>query len=145
MGRRDCLSIRSDPALFGEARRWLSGIALREGFTENAVRELCLALNEACASAHRHSYGGRVDGQVELEVEIAEGVLRLTVRDFGASFEPSHYEPPREPGRGLGGYGVPLMRSVMDEVDYRRTSVGTCVVLVKRKNGPSGGSGEASG
>jgi serine/threonine-protein kinase RsbW len=134
----EALTIRSDPARFREARLWIAEIAARNGFTEADAHDLSLALNEACANAHAHAYRGRTDGRIDLRVEAGPGHVRLTVRDYGIPFDPSKYAPPDLDRAREGGYGVYLIRKLMDEVEYRNTGVGTCVVMDKRRRASAG-------
>jgi serine/threonine-protein kinase RsbW len=129
----EALTIRSDPARFRDARLWISEIARRNGFTEAEAHELSLALNEACANAHAHAYEGRTDGRIDLRVEAASDRVRLTIRDYGVPFDPKTYAPPDLKQAREGGYGVYLIRKLMDRVEYQSTAAGTCVVMDKRR------------
>ena len=132
-GTLEALTIQSDPARFREARLWIASIARRNGFTEADVHDLSLALNEACANAHVHAYGGRTDGKIDLRVEAGMDRVRLTIRDYGVPFDPSCYAPPELAQAREGGYGVYLITKLMDRVEYRRTGIGTCVVMDKSR------------
>lgn len=127
------LTIESDPIRFREARLWIAAIARRNGFTEVEAHELSLALNEACANAHAHAYGGRTDGRIDLRVEAGSDRVRLTIRDYGIAFDPKRYTPPELTEAREGGYGVYLISKLMDKVEYQNTGVGTCVVMDKRR------------
>lgn len=127
------LTIQSDPMRFREARLWIAAIAKRSGFSEAEAHDLALALNEACANAHAHAYEGRTDGRIDLQVEAAQDRVRLTVRDYGATFDRDAYQPPELTEAREGGYGVYLMSKLMDRVEYTNTGVGTCVVMDKRR------------
>lgn len=141
----ETLSIRSDPDQIASARKWADGVALRAGLDEKQRHELTVALSEVCANAHMHAYSGRVDGRIDLAAEAADGVVRLTVRDYGVAFDPetprtAQREEPRD-----GGYGLFLIRGLIDRVEYSNTGAGTQVVLIKSRV-PAGsvGSGPAS-
>jgi len=132
-GRFEALSIRSDPMKIRDARRWLASIADEEGFCEDATRELAVALSEACANVHRHAYSGRSDGRIDVEVEVQADTMRVSVRDYGATFDPDSCEPPDLDHPGEAGYGIFLMKSLMDHVEYVDIGVGTRVVLIKSR------------
>jgi serine/threonine-protein kinase RsbW len=129
--RFEALSIRSDPMKIRDARRWLASIAEQEGFCEDATREVAVALSEACANVHRHAYSGRSDGRIDVEVEVLRETMRVSVRDYGETFDPSSCPLPNLARPGEGGYGIFLMKSLMDHVEYVTTGVGTRVVMVK--------------
>ncbi len=131
--RLEALSIRSDPARIRDARGWISKIARSAGFTEGETHDLAVALSEICSNSYRHSYGGRTDGRIDLEAELENGTLRLTVRDYGAAFDETERDAPHPPELAESGYGLFLIRSLTDEVQYTRMGVGTRVVLVKQR------------
>lgn len=132
--RLEVLSIRSDPARFRDVRGWLERIARAAGLDARQAHETALALNEVCANVHRHAYAGSRDGRIDLSAESdpATGTLRLTVRDYGQPFDVEAVpEPSAEPQEG--GYGVFLIRSLMDRVEFTNMGIGTRVVLVKTR------------
>jgi serine/threonine-protein kinase RsbW len=136
--RLEVLSVRSDPARFREVRGWLERIARAAGLDARAAQETALAVNEVCANVHRHAYGGDRDGRIDLSAESdpVSGTLRLTVRDYGTPFDASDLKSP-EPESAMepqeGGYGVFLIRSLMDRVEFTNMGIGTRVVLVKTR------------
>jgi anti-sigma regulatory factor (Ser/Thr protein kinase) len=129
----DALSIRSDPARIRDARRWVAAIARSAGFSEGETHELAVALNEACSNSHRHAYGGRTDGRIDLEAEVQDGRLSLTIRDYGAGFDAAKHRAPLPPEPAEGGYGLFLIRRLADDVEFTNMGVGTRVVLVKHR------------
>ena len=134
MPELEVLSIPSDPARFREVRAWLLEIARSAGLDGGQAQETALAVNEVCANIHRHAYAGKTDGRIDLsaETDAAKGTLRLTVRDYGFSFDAEAVPPPSaEPQEG--GYGVFLIRSLMDRVEFTNMGIGTRVVLVKHR------------
>lgn len=138
MSELEVMSIRSDPERFRDVRAWLLARARAAGLSGSQAQDAALAVNEVCANIHRHAYGGKRDGRIDLsaEADAAAGTLRLTVRDYGISFDVHAVPlPPAEPQEG--GYGVFLIRSLMDEVEFTNMGIGTRVVLVK--NGKAAG------
>ena len=138
MSELEVMSIPSAPERFREVRSWLLARARAAGLGGNEAQDVALAVNEVCANIHRHAYAGKRDGRIDLsaEADAATASLRLTVRDYGVSFDVSSVPPPSgEPQEG--GYGVFLIRSLMDRVEFTNMGIGTRVVLVK--NGKSAG------
>lgn len=133
------LSISSHPRELRTIRRWVAGIAIAEGLEPSEAREVAAAVNEACANVHRHAYDERDDGRLDLEVEAGDDGLRISVRDYGAPFDPRTYVEPDLDRPREGGYGVFLMRAWMDAVEYRDAPGGTRVVLTRKRRGTSRG------
>lgn len=102
-----------------------------------AVAALQLAVDEACNNIIEHGYAGRGDGTIDLSCEADAGSLRVTIVDHGRAFSPETIAPAdttsgwRE--RPLGGLGWHLIRSSVDDVDYRPDPAhGNRLTLVKR-------------
>lgn len=91
-----------------------------------------LAVDEALANVITHAYGNDRSGKVELAIEIAPRRLTICIRDWGASYDPKKV---REPDFGRPeerGYGLYLIRKLMDEVDYTpNAQTGNQATLVK--------------
>lgn len=130
--------IPSDPVLFRSIRDWLAAKARKEGFDEREALELSVAVNEACANIHRHAYFGREDGEIEFQLEIQAGKFSLRIRDFGKPFRPEAVEIPDFEQPSEGGYGLFLIRELMDEVEYIRKDTGTELRMTKCRHGGHG-------
>jgi PAS domain S-box-containing protein len=103
----------------GALRRWLR--ECEAGDDESY--EIILACNEAFANSVEHAYGPG-DASVEVEAALAEGIVSVTVRDFG------RWRAPRGDHRGRG---LSLMESVMDSVTVRtHPDEGTEVQMTRR-------------
>ena len=139
------LRIASDPALFREARAWLAAIASGAGFDSGEVHDVNLALSEACANAHRHAYAGRRDGVIEIDASWDLEALRIRVRDHGVRFDPEAWRPPDLDDPTEGGYGVFLIRNLMDDVRFRDEGSGMEVVMTKRLRRTGSGRAVAAG
>ena len=128
----EVMTIPSDPERFREVRTWLLEIARTAGLPGPQAQDAALAVNEICANIHRHAYAGNRHGRIDLtaEADALAGTLRLTVRDYGATFDARAVPPP---GAHLqeGGYGVYLIKRLMDAVEWTNMGIGTRVVLIK--------------
>jgi len=98
----------------------------------NFVREHCtneqqeidimLTLQEALANAILHGCRGDAAKLVHCTVEISPAAIEFTVRDPGPGFDTANPTDIADDGTNLTehGRGIHLMRSLMDEVTYRR-------------------------
>lgn len=96
--------------------------------------DLRLAVDEAVTNIITHGYGGAGDIELELERRGTDLVIRLC--DQAPSFDPAlapaaDLRPPSERD-GPGGFGVYLMKSVMDEISHRATDTGNELTMIKR-------------
>ncbi len=102
---------------------------------ERRIDDLRLATSEACANAlDAQSATGSTD-PVLATIELGDDHVAVTVVDHAGGFDvgqvapiPSVTDPSRL--RHERGLGIPLMRSLVDEVTFTRTSDGTAVRLL---------------
>ncbi len=136
------LTIPSATRHLSEVRRFVGERAAAAGLSERAVGEVTLAVDEACANAIEHAYGGRDDGTVTVETRHEAARFRVVIRHTGVPFDASRYQPvgveEAAKKRRAGGFGVSLMRRLMDEVAYRERGGVSEVHLVKLLNGEGG-------
>jgi len=98
--------------------RWLRD----SGIADADRNDVLIACGEACANAVRHAYPVR-PGVMELEARLSQETVSITVRDHGRWRIPVH--------RG-GGWGLQLMRGLMDSVELVSTDDGTEVTMLRR-------------
>ncbi len=102
---------------------------------EQAVYNLQLAVQEACANIVDHAYP-HGEGRFGLTFTLMDEPLRLVVelRDVGRTFDPTLVPAPTMNSEVLQvrGYGVFLMRQIMDEVQYESHSGENCLRMTKQ-------------
>jgi serine/threonine-protein kinase RsbW len=112
------------------ARLSVAAVASRLNFSIDEIEDIKLAVAEACTNAIQHAHGSPY---IEIKCEAASGGLRLSVRDYGRGTHPEHIRSRELNDERVGGLGVFLIRSLMDEVDYDvHPDQGTLLVMVKR-------------
>ncbi len=101
-------------------REFVVGIARRYGFKDDAISEIELAVDEACANVIKHAY--RYDDQhnIDITVETNSTKIAITISDQGLGFNPERLESPQQrlQKHARGGLGIALIRKVMDEVSF---------------------------
>ncbi len=128
------LIIESTLDAIAEARHWLADVADQAGFTPQEVSELKLVLTEACSNIVRHAYGGEKGHEIVLSLSIDEDELTLTIRDFGRKFDLTRYQEPDLDVPHEGGYGIYIIETLMDSVEYDTSpQTGTILSIIKRK------------
>jgi serine/threonine-protein kinase RsbW len=120
-------------------RQFVSAKAQEFGFSEAVVHTIALAVDEACSNLIRHSY--HLDVSKELVVDVrAEGeLLIIEILDSGAAFNPINVPTPDlkqfAAQHRKGGFGVHIIRMVMDGVEYVPANSAqplNCLKLVKK-------------
>lgn len=113
-----CASIEDIPLAIDLAAR----SARAAGLDEQAVYEVQVAVDEACANVVEHAYAGREPGPIEVSCRSDGQVFTIRIRDWGNCFEPNEIKDPDVTApleeRTLGGLGLFLMRQYMDQVEY---------------------------
>lgn len=103
---------------------------------EHFAYDLKLAVDEACTNIITHGYAGMNPGSIILCLELEPQEVRVTITDFGHSFEPTEQPAPDvEAGledRPMGGFGLFFIYQTMDDVDYEADVCGNRLMLVKR-------------
>ncbi|HEX5138531.1 MAG TPA: SpoIIE family protein phosphatase [Planctomycetota bacterium] len=138
---RLALEVENVPGSLAQVRRFVSEVSSAIPgcpFHDEHVAELHLALTEAASNVFDHAYHGGA-GTLRLEALWNESELRFRLLDRGTAFDPAMAKPPRFDGTTDGGFGVYIIREIMDVFDYTRGDGGTNVLeLVKRFPGKEG-------
>ncbi len=83
-------------------------------------RDVELAVQEMGSNAVLHAYRGRSDGWLRFEFSLDDGGVTVVLTDGGRAFVPAD-APELYPGDvRVRGYGLHLLRRLVDEVEYRR-------------------------
>ena len=116
------------------------------GVTEEILYDVQLAVDEACTNIVSHGYAGLDPGSIILDLEVEPDQLRVTLTDFGHSFEPGSAPVPDVGApieeRELGGFGLFFIQQSVDEMDYQVTEDGNKMRLIKYLTKPVGGENE---
>lgn len=117
------------------ARMAACALASQLGFTYDIIKDIELAVGEACANAVEH-VSDEAGDEIVVRFSADSTQLVVEVQDHGQGFDPDRaaQESPAD-WDDPGGLGLVVIREVMDElaVDCDPTS-GTCVRMVKRRS-----------
>jgi serine/threonine-protein kinase RsbW/sigma-B regulation protein RsbU (phosphoserine phosphatase) len=97
---------------------------------------ITLAVEEAVVNIIVHGYGGAADQLCEVRLARDDDAVRITVSDEAPPFDPLTQPPPDTTAplerRQDGGLGIYFVRTLMDDVRYRREGSRNILVLTKR-------------
>ena len=103
---------------------------------ERDLQALSLALDEVVTNTISYGYDDQAPHEIRVRLTLADGRLSAEVVDDGRPFNPLTAPPPDLTGtvdeRPVGGLGVHLVRSLMEQVDYRRESGKNHLIMSKR-------------
>ena len=126
------LRIASDPAQLAPARRAVEAFAAARGLDAAACAAVGLCVNEALANVIRHAYADERGRPIELRAEPApDGVLRITIRDWGNGVNPEGALcAPHDP-LTPGGVGLICLRQLMDNVAFAPRADGMLLTMTR--------------
>ena len=105
------------------------------GAREQALKDIVLAVDEACQNIIRHAYGEETGGEIEVRVEGTAHELRIWLRDFAPSVDPECLAKSRSLDEVRpGGLGTHFILSLMDEAEFvpQPDGAGNLLRMVKR-------------
>ena len=105
------------------------------GLSDTQSAEVGMALIEACINAFEHSLS---TNNVFIHFIIDDESLIIKVIDQGIGFDNSKVEIPKienkiSTGERKRGWGLQLMRELMDSVEFESSPNGTIVTMIKKK------------
>lgn len=126
MGFSGPISIRlpSRPEYVLLARLVVAQVGQLAGFGPEEIYDLKLAVTEAATNVIRHA---AVDS-FEIEYQARPKVVEITVIDTGGGFEVDDLTRPPD---GQGGFGLTVIRGLVDEVILNSTSEGTRLKMIR--------------
>ncbi len=105
------------------------------GFDMKKIMEVQLAAEEACTNIALYAYPGRV-GNIHIEARVEDG-LHLDIEDEGMPFDPTKLDAPLiklgAEERPIGGLGVYLIKTYVDDISYEFKEGKNILRLVKNK------------
>jgi anti-sigma regulatory factor (Ser/Thr protein kinase) len=124
--------------------RQILPIAARDlAFPKTTLLRLEICLTEALHNVIRHGYAGREGGAVEVDFLAYPDRLVIEIADEGAPIPPAaraglrNRAPLPERDEDVaslpeGGFGIPILRAVLDEIDYRTGGGRNVLTMTKR-------------
>lgn len=116
------LVIKSRTENLSSLREFISDNANNAGLGTDDIDDIILAVDEACTNIIKHAYKSVPDGEIIIEINYNSRKFTIKLIDHGNSFDPESVPVPdlqkylRQ--RKVGGLGLYLMRTLMDDVKY---------------------------
>jgi serine/threonine-protein kinase RsbW len=127
------LTIASDLRLLALVRAFIEGVCQVAGCDEKTTCAVVMATDEAVNNIMRHAHRERPDATLQIQCFLHTDCIEVHLLDEGAPFDLAavpHLDPSE---LRIGGRGVFLMRSLMDELSCQpRGECGNTLRMVKR-------------
>ena len=111
-------------------------VAVRMGFARDKIENLKIAVAEACLNAIEHGNNLNRNMKVVIDFAIAPEQLEIRVKDSGRGFFPKEINKPDIKEKIYGsdadyrGWGLYLIKHMVDELEYRDAKTGTHLRMV---------------
>ncbi len=130
------ITLHNDLAELTRLAEELEAFGHRTGLGAKLVFTLNLALDELVTNVVSYGYDEPSgDRAITLSLAVDDGRLTAILEDDGRAFDPlAKAAPDLESSleeRGIGGLGVHFVRTIMDDVQYRRVDGRNRLTLVK--------------
>jgi serine/threonine-protein kinase RsbW len=107
-------------------------IAKRHHFQPKAINQIKTALVEACINASEHSHSP--DGKIYQKFTVEDDKIVITISNRGVKIPANkvlEITSQIEKGEGRRGWGLKLMKTLMDEVKFEQVDDGTSISMTK--------------
>ena len=121
-------SLSAEVQQFAQAAQWPAS-------TEYQIQ---LVLEEVVINIVNHGCSGNDQVKVNVNLTSTDDAITVEIIDNGQAFDPLTDAPPPDTestleDRPVGGLGIHLMQTLMDQVSYERTSGKNQLTLVQRR------------
>jgi serine/threonine-protein kinase RsbW len=123
------------PSMELAASKTAQAVADYMDLDEEKTAEVTMALIEACINAFEH--GKSIDNNVYIRFILKEEALIIEIKDRGKGFDSTKVEMPdiekKLHSQRKRGWGLQLMRELMDEVVIDSGAEGTTITMTKKR------------
>lgn len=113
------------------ARLAASALANQCGFDIDDIEDIKVAVGEACNNAVLHTGSGLATYDIHFSLRDDEFVVEII--DSGVGFDLNEYHEPNLDNPSVGGLGIFIMKSLMDDVKLSSSpQSGTAITLIKK-------------
>lgn len=125
------LYVRSSPEFLRRLRNVVTAIAREARLNDDVETQVKTAVTEAAANAILHGSPEGPRNHVRVSFHLEPEMLIVDVADQGKGFDPAGVRPPVPTELREHGYGIHLIRQVMDRVEFFRDETGMLVRMTK--------------
>jgi anti-anti-sigma factor len=133
------IRIANQLAEIGKVADLVDEFGRRHALSERVRHDMSIAIDEIISNIIHYSYRDNAGHGISVCLKLLPGELHAEIVDDGAAFDPLAHHTPQPSGtakeRALGGLGLHLVTSLMDNVRYVRRGDGNHLTLVKRTDG----------
>ncbi len=114
--------VKSRTENLSDVREFINSLVRKIGISPEVSEDIILAVDEACTNIIKHSYKFFPDGEIIVKVKYFDNKIIITIIDYGENFQThknnKHDLKEYYKHKKVGGLGMYLMKTLMDEVKY---------------------------
>ena len=128
--------IPSDPDLMPEVESFVLNIAKGLNLPPDKYNNLALSVAEAISNSMLHGNKNDKTKKVRINIYVDDNYLKISFKDEGKGFNPSKIPDPTKPENILkdSGRGIHIMRSFLDDLQFKFHEDGTEIILILKLN-----------
>jgi anti-sigma regulatory factor (Ser/Thr protein kinase) len=119
------IRINSEPQSLERIRSFIIELLKESDFSEEEISIIELVTYEACANSIEHAHKNMPDFYVDLLLQICGKKILISITDSGEEFVPAEIPDidisEKIAHQAARGMGLPLIKTLMDEVTFERT------------------------
>ena len=139
MSAQRSLLIATDLDELQKVNAAIEEIAAEENWSPDVTFQIGLAVEELGVNIVNYGHDDDKAHEISIVISSEDEAITIEIEDDGHAFNPLSDAP--EPDldaevedRTVGGLGIYLVRTMMDEVHYQRQQDKNCLTLVKRRD-----------
>ena len=118
------MTVTNDPPQLRLVREQVDVFGQRNNLPSESIFSINLVLDELLTNTISYGYADKAIHTIEIRLELHDDQLNLEIIDDARPFDPRCVKPPKKKGAlkdlPLGGRGIYLVRSYMDDLTYQR-------------------------
>jgi anti-sigma regulatory factor (Ser/Thr protein kinase) len=118
------MTVTNDPAQLRLVNEQVDAFGQRNNLPSKSLFNIKLALAELLANTISYGYADKATHTIEIRLELSGGQLKVEIIDDARPFDPRRVKAPKKKGAlkelPLGGRGIYLVRSYVDDFGYQR-------------------------
>jgi sigma-B regulation protein RsbU (phosphoserine phosphatase) len=129
------IKIKNDLKEIANAIEWFEAFGLENKMAFVIIQKFNIAFDELLNNIISYSYNDEDEHLIDIDIELKDERLIITISDDGIPFNPFIIGPPDTTlsveDRYIGGLGIHIVKNLMDEYDYKRHVNNNIITLIK--------------
>ncbi len=128
LSQQEHFRLTARPEQLAAAMEWLEYSGSKLGLDSQLQLRLQLVLEELFLNTLQHGHGQACDGEIDLDLEVEQGLAWLVYTDHAPCFDPRQTPPP-SPSPEDAGVGLALIQQLPASLDYQPLTPGNRIRL----------------